>query len=221
MRNFKVSLLLVLTALFGVSNVHAGLIEFDTCLTQCDDLDASFLETVNSIATLEFADNGSGGVDFILTNSVANAEPGNNFAFLSQLHLDFLTAPTGSSNESSSIDFISIADNAITTPGLQGWLFDVEVNLANRFPLQGERLLDGQSASFTLLGVSAADLEDNNVVLVQRLLTDDGPVGAARLSGSLIPEGNGGPVQQAPEPGTLALFVLAGLGFVAGRRKLA
>ncbi len=195
------------TGLFAMglsSSAAAGVIEFDTCTAGCGFLDADRGDTVSSVATLAFQDNGQNGVDFTLTNNIGDHLPGNDTSFIPRLFLGFSEAPTGISNVSANIDFFDFDDLSFS-----GFDFDLEVNLANVLST-GLRIIDGQSASFTFEGIQESSILLPS--LVQIIERDAEGTTGAHLLGSFTP------VQQVPEPGTLGVL-LAAIGLMGIRAK--
>src|SRR5688500_10044871 len=112
--------------LVGAASANAGTINFVNCWSTCSSLGVSDGSVVPSVATLVFNDNGSGGVDFILTNIIGNMFPADTSAFLGQLWFNTAVAPTGITNLSANID--SIVAGAFNNASLQ---FDVFGNFEN------------------------------------------------------------------------------------------
>ena len=210
-----IAAVIALAAAFQTSqNAYAGVINFDVCLTNCQVLDVENGGSINSIASLTFDNNGSGGVDFILTNTIDDIGADQDRAFLTRLFLDTPILPTGFSNESISVDNILLGLDSFN---IEQNLFDVRVDLARTGTGFFDRVLAGDSASFTLDGVSAQDFSANSIVSVQRIRSDDG-FGGARIFGSTVVDQQ---AQSVPEPGVLALltFGLACIGIRTQRRS--
>ena len=207
---FKVNKMIVKKLVIGMFSLgltcaaNAGVIEFDTCQSGCGFLDADRGDTVTSVATLQFEDNGQNGVDFTLTNNIGDVLAGNDTSFIPRLFLGFSQLPTDIINATANIDFFDLGGS--TNSGLD---FDLEVNLANVLST-GLRITDGQSASWTFQGFQESSvLLPALLQIVER--TPDGTTGA-RLLGTFTP------VQQVPEPGPLGLSLLA-IGLMAFRSR--
>lgn len=199
----------VVAASFG-PQASAGLINFDTCINNCEVLDVEFGGEFTSVASLDFSDNGAGGVDFVLTNTFDDFDASQTRAFLSELFLDFAGLPTSFSNESSNIDSILISADKFSV-GQN--LFDVKLNFANSGSRRADRILAGDSASWTLGGISEFDVINNGVVIAQRISTDEG-FGAARILGVVSAD----TAQSVPEPASFALLLLGAAGLLRSRR---
>ena len=188
------------------SAANAGVINFIQCLTNCAVLDVQFRQEFTSVATLEFSNSGFGGVDFVLTNTFEDLDPAQERAFFPELFFGLNSAPSGSTNLSDNVSAITYDPGAFS---VSGSVFDLKVDLESNV---ADRLLPGQSASWTLLGITTQDLATYAILLTQRIRTDNG-FGASRILGQQVA------ANSVPEPGALALLMFGALGMIRSRRK--
>ena len=194
-------------------STSAGVIEFNVCASGCGFVDANRRDIVESVATLEFGDNGQNGVDFSLTNNIGNLLPGNTTSFLPRLVFNLDEQPTGVSNSSTNIDFFDFDGSVFA-----GLDFDLEVDFANILSA-GLRITDGVTASWTFDGIQESAIVLPALVQIFERNSDT-TVGAQLLGSFSATPSN--PVQQVPEPGPLGLGLLAiGLMVLRNRGKSA
>lgn len=206
-RTLRNACVLVL-ALGSFNLAHAGVINFNTCYARCSSVDALFGDDLGILASLEYTDNGQGGVLFVLTHSFSNSYTPGEDTYLSELFLNFATAPTGVTGATNNISSITIDEGNIVNAGLG---FDADVDLKDS---QRRRLLDGQTASWTFLGITESDVVGTALVHIQSLpdLNPQDPNALDRVKLTGTPT----VVQQVPEP---AGFLLLGAGLVLLRRR--
>ncbi len=192
-------LLLSVLALAAANFAQAGVINFNTCYARCSSVNALFGDDLGILASLEYTDNGDGSVLFVLTHSFSNSYTPAEDTFISELFLNFANAPTGFTGTSSNLSSITISPDGIVNAGLN---FDVDVDLKNSRP---RRLLDGQTASWTFLGITESDVVGTALVHIESLpaLNPQDPTASDRVK--LI--GTPTVVQQVPEPAGWLLLV--------------
>jgi len=204
-KNIAATMALALLSCIG-SAANAGVINFTQCLTNCAVLDETFRQDFTSVATLEFTDNSLGGVDFVLTNTFEDLDPTQDRAFFPELFFGLTASASGSTNLSDNVSAITYDPGAFS---VSGSLFDLKVDLARN---SSDRLLTGQTASWTLLGITTQDLATDAILLTQRIRTDNG-FGSSRILGQQVS------ANSVPEPGALALLMFGALGMIRSRRK--
>ncbi len=196
---FVRKILLASAALLLTASANAVIINFDTCQSSCPNVGAMQGDTIETLATLEYTDNGAGGVDFVLTNTISNRYPGDSSSFISELFFGGNGAPS-LSNLSSNIDSISYSGGGFTNAGIS---FNWDVNLANSGGPSSQRIVDGDTASWTANGVSVADFFLPAMVHFQALSTNGGSVKIV---------GTNTPPQPVPAPAALGLLLLGMMG---------
>jgi hypothetical protein len=196
--------------LMGAANANAGTIFFTNCLSTCSSIDASDGDVVSSVANLSFSGNGSGGVDFVLTNTMANLFPLDTSAFIGQLFFNTAIAPTSIINQSANIQ--SITPGSVTNASIQ---FDVLADFANSGGPGNLRINNGESASWTFTGFAESDVLLPAMVHIQ----------ATAFNGGSVKVTDGGTIVEdpfpVPEPGILLLLGSALMGLALGKKRKA
>lgn len=198
--------------LLGAASANAGTIFFTNCWSSCSSIDASDGDVISSIATLEFANNGTGGVDFVLTNTIANLFPSDLSAFIGQLFFNTSAAPTSIINWSDNIDDITRTDSPFTNASLQ---FNVLADFANSGGPGNLRINNGESASWTFTDFDESSVELPAMVHIQATAFNGGSVKVVD-GGTIIEE-----PFPVPEPGMLVLLGSALMGLALGRKRKA
>ena len=163
-----------------------------------------------SLATLEYVDNGTGGVDFTLTNTFSALDSGNTDTFISELFFGSSIGATSVTNMSSNIDAIDYSAGGFTNAALT---FNYDTNLANSGGPNNLRLTDGETATWTFENYAVGDFQLPAMVHFQSL-PNGGSVKITAVGGSTggttggsTGGTTGGP--QVPEPSTYAMFGMA------------
>lgn len=210
--------------LVGGANANAGIINFSSCWSSCANIsltpDNVGVPVGAVLATLQY-DQAGADVNFVLTNTIGNLYPGNTTTFLSQLffNIGVSIAESAIVNESANIDAIDIG--VFTNASLN---FDVDAELQVSGGPGNLRLTNGETASWTFLNFTAANVLTPAMVHFQSL-----PNGQSVK----ITQGGGGGCNPdiedcdepfpVPEPGMLVLLgsALMGLGLAKKRKAKA
>ncbi len=207
MKNRNLVAIAVAGALFmGAGAANAGTINFTNCWSSCTTLGVDVGDSVGTVATLDFVNNGS-NVDFTLTSLFTDYDPAATAVFLSELFFNTAVKPTSIINKSANIDSITYSLD-LTNAGLK---FDIDANFANK---PADRILSGDIATWTFTNFSEDDVLTPAMVHFQGFANG----GSVKIvDGSTIIENP----REVPEPGILVLFGTALMGLGLSRKRKA
>ncbi len=199
----------LLAALLSLgSGANAVLIDFNTCVSSCPNIGAMQGDPTETLATLEYNDNGLGGVDFELTNTIGNRYPGDTESFISELFFGGDGTPLSVSWSNNRIDGVSYSSGGFVNAGIT---FNWDFNLANSGGPMGNRVLDGDNVAWTISGITEANVFLPAMVHFQSLSTNGESV---KISASTVP-------MPVPAPAARGLLAIGLVGLVGLRRRKA